>query len=69
MPLTFDSASDLARALRRAEAAHGRHEAELGHPDADWPTWYAQFLEREQAEAEEPEAEKAEAADDGAPGP
>jgi hypothetical protein len=49
MPLTFDSAADLAQALRRAEEAHGRHEAETGEPDPDWPTWYAQFLEREQA--------------------
>jgi hypothetical protein len=49
MQLTFDSANDLAQALRRAEEAHGEHEKELGHPDADWPDWYAQYLEREQA--------------------
>jgi hypothetical protein len=49
MRLTFDSASDLARALRRAADAHGQHEQRTGHPDPDWPSWYAQYLEREQA--------------------
>jgi hypothetical protein len=49
MQLTFDSADDLAEALKRAAAAHGEHEKEIGHPDADWPVWYAQYLEREQA--------------------
>ena len=44
MPATYDSASDLAAALRRAEAAHGLHEKELGHPDPDWPDWYAQYM-------------------------
>jgi hypothetical protein len=51
MRLTFDSASDLARALRRAAAAHGQHEQQTGHPDPDWPNWYARYLEREQAGA------------------
>lgn len=50
MKLTFDSASDLAQALRRAAEAHGRHEKEIGHADPDWPTWYAEYLERELAE-------------------
>ena len=49
MTLTFDSASDLASALRLAAAAHGRHEEEIGHPDPDWPDWYAAYLEQEQA--------------------
>jgi hypothetical protein len=49
MQLTFDSASDLARALRRAADAHGQHEQQIGHPDPDWPSWYALYLEREQA--------------------
>ena len=49
MPLTFDSANDLAEALRRAAAAHGRHEEQIGHPDPDWPTWYAQYMAREPA--------------------
>ncbi|MBB3724391.1 hypothetical protein [Nonomuraea dietziae] len=49
MQVSFDSVAGLADALRRAEAAHGRHEQELGHPDQDWPTWYAQYMVREQA--------------------
>jgi hypothetical protein len=40
----YDSASDLAQALRRAEEAHGKHEAELGERDENWPEWYAQYL-------------------------
>jgi hypothetical protein len=49
MPVTYDSAVDLAAALRRAEEAHGRHEAEIGRPDPDWPGWYAQFMVDEQS--------------------
>src|SRR5258708_12947391 len=49
MQLTFDSASDLARALQRAADAHAQHEQQTGHPDPDWPSWYAYYLEREQA--------------------
>jgi hypothetical protein len=49
MQLTFDSAGDLARALRRAADAHAQHEEQTGHPDPDWPSWYAHYLEREQA--------------------
>src|SRR5712691_433182 len=49
MQLTFDSASDLARALRRAADAHAQHEEQAGRPDPDWPNWYARYLEREQA--------------------
>ena len=52
MQLTFDSVSDLAQALRRAADAHGRHERQIGHPDPDWPTWYALYLEQEQAAGE-----------------
>jgi hypothetical protein len=51
MQLTFDSASDLAQALRRAADAHDKHEKQIGHPDPDWPDWYALFLEQEQADA------------------
>lgn len=36
MPATYDSAVDLA-ALRRLAEAHGRHEGEIGHPDAAGP--------------------------------
>lgn len=49
MATTYGSAAELAAALRRAAAAHGRHEAEIGHPDPDWPDWYAQFMVQEQA--------------------
>ncbi|MFD1936800.1 MULTISPECIES: hypothetical protein [Nonomuraea] len=49
MPVTFDSVADLAEALRRAEAAHGRYEKEIGHYDTDWPDWYAQYMMHEQA--------------------
>jgi hypothetical protein len=49
MLLTFDSASNLARALRRAADAHGQYEEQTGRPDADWPNWYALYLELEQA--------------------
>jgi hypothetical protein len=37
MQVTYDSAGDLARALRRAAQAHGRHEEQIGHADPDWP--------------------------------
>lgn len=40
----FGSASDLAGALRRAEAAHGEHERRTGRPDASWPDWYAAYI-------------------------
>ena len=39
---TFASAHDLASALRRAEAAHGKYETKIGQGrDANWPDWYA----------------------------
>ena len=46
---TFTSSTELASALRRAEAAHGEHEKRTGQRDADWPTWYAEYIVREQA--------------------
>jgi catechol 2,3-dioxygenase-like lactoylglutathione lyase family enzyme len=45
----YGTVGALADALRRAEAAHGRHEAETGEPDPDWPTWYAQYMADESA--------------------
>jgi catechol 2,3-dioxygenase-like lactoylglutathione lyase family enzyme len=51
---SFASASDLASALRRAEAAHGKHEKRIGHADANWPDWYAEYMLREQAGEELP---------------
>src|SRR3954453_21401431 len=44
---TYESAGELAEALRRAAAAHGEHEARTGEEDADWPGWYAEYLVRE----------------------
>jgi catechol 2,3-dioxygenase-like lactoylglutathione lyase family enzyme len=46
---TFTSSTELASALRRAEAAHGEHEKRTGQRDADWPNWYAQYMVAEQA--------------------
>jgi len=51
---TYASVGDLAQALRRAEAAHGKHEARTGQRDADWPTWYATYMIAEQAGKELP---------------
>ena len=50
----FGSASDLANALRRAEAAHGEHEKRIGQRDADWPSWYAEYMVAEQSGDELP---------------
>jgi catechol 2,3-dioxygenase-like lactoylglutathione lyase family enzyme len=46
---TFASASDLAGALRRAEAALGEHENSNGQRNAKWPDWYASYMAAEQA--------------------
>jgi len=46
---SFSSASDLASALRRAEAAHGEHEKRTGQRDANWPDWYAEYMAAEQS--------------------
>ncbi|MEK1893884.1 MAG: glyoxalase, partial [Rhizobium sp.] len=46
---TFTSLTELESALRRAEAAHGEHEQRLGERDADWPSWYAEYMVNEQA--------------------
>jgi len=53
---TFASVSDLASALRRAEHAHGAHEAKLGGKrDENWPEWYAAYMAAEQSGAKLPE--------------
>jgi catechol 2,3-dioxygenase-like lactoylglutathione lyase family enzyme len=44
---TFTSSTDLAAALRRAEAAHGEHEKRIGRHDAEWADWYAEYIVRE----------------------
>src|SRR5580700_3914146 len=45
----FASATDLASAFRRAEAAHGKHEKRTGQRDANWPDWYAAYMVAEQS--------------------
>jgi catechol 2,3-dioxygenase-like lactoylglutathione lyase family enzyme len=52
---TYSSVADLAGALRRAEAAHGQHEARTGERDENWPDWYAAYMIAEQSGAELPE--------------
>jgi catechol 2,3-dioxygenase-like lactoylglutathione lyase family enzyme len=51
---SFASASDLASAFRRAEAAHGEHEKRTGERDENWPDWYAAYMIAEQSGAELP---------------
>jgi catechol 2,3-dioxygenase-like lactoylglutathione lyase family enzyme len=46
---TFATASDLAGAMRRAEAAHGEHEKRTGVRDANWSDWYAEYMVAEQS--------------------
>jgi catechol 2,3-dioxygenase-like lactoylglutathione lyase family enzyme len=46
---SFNSASDLASALRRAASAHGEHEKRIGKADPDWPDWYAEYMVSEQS--------------------
>jgi len=52
---TCGSSSDLASALRRAEAAHGEHEKRTGERDANWADWYAKYMVAEQAGGELPQ--------------
>jgi hypothetical protein len=50
----YESVKDLAEALRRAEAAHGKHEERTGQADPNWPDWYALYMVRERAGEELP---------------
>jgi catechol 2,3-dioxygenase-like lactoylglutathione lyase family enzyme len=52
---SFNSASDLSSALRRAEAAHGEHEKRIGKADPNWPDWYAKYMVAEQSSGELPQ--------------
>jgi len=54
MATSYESVEDLAEALRRAEAAHGKHEHRTGEADANWPDWYALYMVRERAGEELP---------------
>jgi catechol 2,3-dioxygenase-like lactoylglutathione lyase family enzyme len=51
---SFASLSDLANAMRRAESAHGEHEARTGERDENWPDWYASYMIAEQHGTELP---------------
>jgi catechol 2,3-dioxygenase-like lactoylglutathione lyase family enzyme len=51
---TYSSATDLANAMRRAEAAHGEHEKRIGKADSNWPDWYASYMVAEEAGTELP---------------
>ena len=35
---------ELARLLKEAAEAHHDYEQQLGEPDENWPTWYAEFI-------------------------
>jgi catechol 2,3-dioxygenase-like lactoylglutathione lyase family enzyme len=52
---TYTSAGDLSQAMRRAEAAHGQHEARTAQHDANWADWYAEYMVREQSGEELPQ--------------
>jgi hypothetical protein len=54
MATAFESVNDLAAALRRAAAAHGKHEERIGHADPNWPDWYALYMVKEGAGEELP---------------
>jgi hypothetical protein len=51
MAVTYTPIPDLVAA---AETADRRDEREIGHSNADWPDWYAQYLAQEQADAAPP---------------
>lgn len=51
---TFESANDLASAIRRAADAHGEHEKRNGRPDGNWPDRYAAYMAAEQAGTKPP---------------
>jgi predicted enzyme related to lactoylglutathione lyase len=47
--IDFASSTELARALRRAAAAHHEHERRIGKQDDNWPDWYADYIFAEQS--------------------
>ena len=51
---SFGSASDLAKAFRRAEVAHGQHEKRTRQRDENWHDWCAAYMVAEQAGMELP---------------
>jgi len=51
---TYESAAELAEALERAKDAHAEHEQRTGEADAEWPSWYAEYMVKEQTGEELP---------------
>lgn len=51
----YPSVQDLAQAMIRAAKAHGKHEAQTGKADPNWPDWYAAYMVREQSGEQLPE--------------
>jgi catechol 2,3-dioxygenase-like lactoylglutathione lyase family enzyme len=52
---TYASIADLRSALVRAATAHGEHEKRAGGEyDEDWPSWYAEYMVKEQSGEELP---------------
>jgi hypothetical protein len=47
--MAFGSSTEVAAALRRAEAAHGEHEKRTGKRDENWADWYAEYIVAEQS--------------------
>jgi hypothetical protein len=52
--ISWKSALLSSRSVRRAEAAHGKHEKRIGRRDEAWPDWYAEYMAREQTGTEPP---------------
>ena len=44
MTAVYQSTTQLASALKRAADAHHQYEQSTGKPDADWPTWFAEYI-------------------------
>jgi hypothetical protein len=53
--VTYSSTQDLIQALIRAAMAHGQHEQRIGHPDPEWPVWYAEYMVNERTGRELPQ--------------
>jgi hypothetical protein len=61
----YGSVEGLAASLRRAAAAHGKHEQEIGHADDDWPYWYARYMADDRGEPVEQVADERDGQVDG----
>lgn len=47
-PAAEGEESELADAIRRAEAARAAHEKRIGEADPNWSKWYAEYMASEQ---------------------